>query len=124
MQTNHLSHFLLTRLLFYLLEKKAEAKGEARVVNHSSVRAWVPGTRLAKRYLGKNGGNLGGNGGRFAIPLVGPEWERYHQTKLANMVFTLALADKLEAAGSKVKSVVGHPGYAATNLQASSTGVG
>ena len=26
--------------------------------------------------------------------------------------------------GSKVKSVVGHPGYAATNLQASSTGVG
>ena len=60
MQTNHLSHFLLTRSLFYLLEKKAEAAGEARVVNHSSVRAWVPGTRLAKRYLGKNGGNLGG----------------------------------------------------------------
>ena len=60
MQTNHLSHFLLTRLLFSLLEKKAESKGEARVVNHSSQAAWVPTTRLNERNLGKNGGNLGG----------------------------------------------------------------
>ena len=61
MQTNHLSHFLLTRLLFPLLETKAEAAGEARVVNHSSMAAWYPGTRLGERYLGKNGGNLGGD---------------------------------------------------------------
>ena len=39
-------------------------------------------------------------------------------------VFTLALADKLKAAGSKVKSVVAHPGYSATNLQSSSIAMG
>lgn len=60
MQTNHLSHFLLTKLLFPLLERKAGTAGEARVVNHSSMAAWYPGTRLGERYLGKNGGNLGG----------------------------------------------------------------
>ena len=60
MQTNHLSHFLLTSLLFPSLERKAQVAGEARVVNQSSVSAWHPGTRLNKRYFGKNGGNLGG----------------------------------------------------------------
>ena len=33
MQTNHLSHFLLTKLLWPLLEKAANEKGEARVVS-------------------------------------------------------------------------------------------
>ncbi|CAJ1333076.1 unnamed protein product, partial [Effrenium voratum] len=37
MQTNHLSHFLLTKEIFPLLEKGAEQRGEARVVNHSSL---------------------------------------------------------------------------------------
>ena len=60
MQTNHLSHFLLTSLLFPLLERKSQAVGETRVVNHSSMAAWYPSTRLSKRYLGKNGGDLGG----------------------------------------------------------------
>ena len=36
-------------------------------------------------------------------------------------VFTLALAEKLKAVGSKVKSAVAHPGYAATSLQTTST---
>ena len=64
MQTNHLSHFLLTKLLLPLLEKKAETAGEARVVNHSSGAAWYPSTRLSEDYLGKNSGNLGG---RFVL---------------------------------------------------------
>ena len=39
-------------------------------------------------------------------------------------MFTLALADKIKVAGSKVKSVVAHPGYAATSLQTTSTAMG
>jgi len=62
MQTNHLSHFLLTAKLFPLLEAGAERFGDARIVNHSSFgRLHTPEKRLEERYLGPNGGNLGGN---------------------------------------------------------------
>ena len=36
MQTNHLSHFLLTRELFPLLEKSADKHGDARIVNREA----------------------------------------------------------------------------------------
>ena len=113
MQTNHLSHFLLTRELFPLLEKGAELHGEARIVNHSSVaRKGVP--TLEAKYLEANGGNLGGNGANM---LFGARWRRYGQTKLANAAFTAALHEKLNQAGSKVKALVAHPGFANTELQ-------
>ena len=66
MQTNHLSHFLLTKELFPLLERAAELRGEARVVMHSSGARKYPTGQLDAKYLGKNGGNLGGNG---CVPL-------------------------------------------------------
>ena len=37
MQTNHLSHFLLLKEIFPLLEKAAATRGEARVVHHTSL---------------------------------------------------------------------------------------
>ena len=37
MQTNHLSHFLLTKLCMPLLEKASQLRDEARIVNHSSI---------------------------------------------------------------------------------------
>jgi NAD(P)-dependent dehydrogenase (short-subunit alcohol dehydrogenase family) len=84
MQTNHLSHFLLTSILFPALEKAATSCGSARIVNHSSTSRLAPNTPLAAKYLEKmEEGSLGGHAGR---------WERYHQTKLANAVFTSALA--------------------------------
>jgi NAD(P)-dependent dehydrogenase (short-subunit alcohol dehydrogenase family) len=41
----------------------------------------------------------------------------YAQSKLANLMFGLELARRLEAAGSSVKAVSAHPGYTASNLQ-------
>lgn len=41
----------------------------------------------------------------------------YNQSKLANAVFGWELHRRLTAQGSQVRSVLAHPGYAATNLQ-------
>jgi NAD(P)-dependent dehydrogenase (short-subunit alcohol dehydrogenase family) len=71
MQTNHLSHFLLTKELFPLLLMAAELRGEARIVNHSSVAR--KGKMLEARFLWKTttSGTLGGNAS-------GAKWQRYH----------------------------------------------
>jgi NAD(P)-dependent dehydrogenase (short-subunit alcohol dehydrogenase family) len=44
-------------------------------------------------------------------------WMAYGQSKLANLLFMNELQRRLDAAGSPVRSVAAHPGYAATNLQ-------
>lgn len=113
MQTNCISHFLLTKELFPLLKKS----DDARIVNHSSMARL--GGPLEPQYFGKNGGNLGGDedgeeGGGFS----GGRWQRYHQTKLANCAFTYGLHAKLEERGiTNVKALVAHPGLSATSLQ-------
>jgi NAD(P)-dependent dehydrogenase (short-subunit alcohol dehydrogenase family) len=47
-------------------------------------------------------------------------WPAYRQSKLANLLFVLELQRRLTAAGSSVRSLAAHPGYAATNLQSHS----
>jgi hypothetical protein len=42
----------------------------------------------------RNGGNLGGDD--HGLFMDGPRWLRYRQTKLANMLFTYALHDRLQ----------------------------
>ena len=121
MQTNHLSHFLLTRELYPLLEKGADTHGEARIINHSSV-ARLSVKRLDSKYLEKNGGNLGGNGSSMIFS--GARWVRYGQTKHANAAFTAALHRKLESKSSKVKALVAHPGFANTELQVTTSAFG
>ncbi len=121
MQTNHLSHFLLTQELMPLLELAAESAGEARVVNHSSVARLRPSKVLMAQYLERNGGNLGGDGTRVQNMMFGgPRWMRYNQSKLANAAFTAALHHRFRESGSKVMALVAHPGYAATHLQQTS----
>ena len=121
MQTNHLSHFLLTRELMPLLEIAAEARGESRVANHSSVARMAPSKKLQAKYLEANGGDLGGDGsGIQNMMFNGPRWQRYNQSKLANAAFTAALHHRLQASGSKVKALVAHPGLANTQLQQTS----
>lgn len=113
MQTNVLSHFLLTKALFPLLKKSEQA----RIVNHSSMaRLGLP---LEMKYFGDNGGDLGGDGTEEENnSFQGPRWSRYHQTKLANAVFTYALKEKLAAANvTNVLPLVAHPGLALTQLQ-------
>lgn len=120
MQTNVISHFLLTRELMPLLK----ASAAARVVNHTSMARLGPD--LEPRYFGRNGGDLGGDGtdadnARFS----GPRWARYHQTKLANCAFTYALKRRLEAAGvDHVAVLLAHPGLAATSLQTTTAETG
>jgi NAD(P)-dependent dehydrogenase (short-subunit alcohol dehydrogenase family) len=47
-------------------------------------------------------------------------WRSYGQSKLANLLFTAELQRRLSEAGSPVRALAAHPGYAATNLQSQS----
>lgn len=119
MQTNHLSHFLLTAEVFPLLQTAARLRGEARVVNHSSGARKFPAQVVEQKYLERNGGNLGGDASGMG-PFSGGRWVRYQQTKLANVVFTYAMRDRLQSKGgdfAKIKTFCAHPGLSATNLQ-------
>jgi NAD(P)-dependent dehydrogenase (short-subunit alcohol dehydrogenase family) len=95
--TNHLGHFALTGLLIGGME----GREDARVVTLSSG---------AHRFGRIAFGNLGGDRHYF-------RWRAYGQSKLANLVFALELDRRLREAGSTVKSLAAHPGWAATNLQ-------
>jgi NAD(P)-dependent dehydrogenase (short-subunit alcohol dehydrogenase family) len=92
--TNHLGHFALTNLLLPHVTD--------RVVTLSSS-------------LHRSG----------VIELEDLNWQRrpysangaYAQSKLANLLFTLELQRRLTEAGSRVRALAAHPGWAATNLQ-------
>jgi NAD(P)-dependent dehydrogenase (short-subunit alcohol dehydrogenase family) len=96
--TNHLGHFALTGLLLGHVLRTPDS----RVVNVAS---------LAHR--------------RGAIDFDDLQWSSkkydrmlaYAQSKLANLLFTLELQRRLEAAASSTIAVSAHPGWTATNLQ-------
>lgn len=121
MQTNHLSHFLLSKELFPLLEASSKECGDARIVQHSSLaRHGTVNKTLEEKYFSKQekDGMLGG----FSedSPVGGPQWERYSQTKLANSVFCQCLNNKISASTDENKknilSLCAHPGLSKTNL--------
>jgi NAD(P)-dependent dehydrogenase (short-subunit alcohol dehydrogenase family) len=92
--TNHLGHFALTGLLL--------PKITDRVVTLSS----------AAHRMGKIGlDDLNWNRRRYR------RWAAYGQSKLANLMFAFELQRRLSAAGSPVRSLAAHPGYASTDLQ-------
>jgi NAD(P)-dependent dehydrogenase (short-subunit alcohol dehydrogenase family) len=116
MQCNHLSHWLLIRALTPCLEKAAGAKGEARVVLHSSGAALSQfGTgRIAPLdacYLGKEALPADGVGDSN-----GARARRYQQSKLVLLVAGTALSEELVASGSAVKVLMANPGAAATGF--------
>jgi NAD(P)-dependent dehydrogenase (short-subunit alcohol dehydrogenase family) len=120
MQTNVISHFLLTKELFPLLRNSKAS----RIVNHSSMARL--GGPLDIKYFEKNGGNLGGDGNEEEdARFQGPRWERYHQTKLANCAFTYGLKKKLDDAKiNNITPLLAHPGLAQTNLQVTTAAQG
>lgn len=92
--TNHLGHFALTNLLLpHLTDRVVTVSSQAHRRGH--------------------------------IDLADPNWNTrpynasgaYGQSKLANLLFTLELQRRLTAAGSRLRAVAAHPGWAATNLQ-------
>jgi len=97
--TNHLGHFALTGLL---LEKLAAAGDDARIVTVSSTMHRIGRIRFDDLQWTR--------GYR--------KWRAYGQSKLANLLFAYELQRRLEAAGADLRSLAAHPGYAATNLQA------
>lgn len=120
MQVNHLSHALLLTLLQPSLEAAAAARGDARIVSHSSGARFLPlGSRKfgGKHFEKSAPGQLGGNAGTMTMmSFMGPQITRYGHSKLANTVYTMALHDALRANGSKIKSLGAEPGLASTSL--------
>jgi NAD(P)-dependent dehydrogenase (short-subunit alcohol dehydrogenase family) len=95
--TNHLGHFALTAQLIGAME----GRSDARVVTLSSGAHRMG--RIDFDDLQRERGYS--------------RWRAYGQSKLANLLFAMELDRRLRAAGSAVKSLAAHPGYAATNLQ-------
>ena len=104
---NHIGHFLLTSLLF----DKLDQSYETRVVNVSSLAG-----KLAEADIFFDNLNFEGtyNDGPGFMGL--PGMLAYSQSKLANILFTMALRDRCAAAGKRVKAVVAHPGASNTDL--------
>jgi len=117
MQTNHLSHFLLTKLLLPSLRAASGSRGEVRIVGHSSLcRGTNPSVcggdqENDTHYLRSAPSSLGGN----SFPA---SRERYHQSKLANIVFAMALHSKFASAPSysNFKALSAAPGFSDTSL--------
>jgi NAD(P)-dependent dehydrogenase (short-subunit alcohol dehydrogenase family) len=95
--TNLLGHFALTGRLIGAMQGRADARVVTVSSNaHKMGRINFDDLQSERRYR---------------------RWSAYAQSKLADLSFALELDRRLHAAGSDVKSLAAHPGYAATNLQ-------
>lgn len=92
--TNHLGHFALTNLLLPQITDRVVTLSSAYHKAGTIVLDDLNWDRRSYR-----------------------RWAAYGQSKLANLLFTLELQRRLQAAGSTVRATAAHPGYAATNLQ-------
>jgi NAD(P)-dependent dehydrogenase (short-subunit alcohol dehydrogenase family) len=91
--TNHLGHFALTGLLLPRIQDRVVAISSG---GHRIGRINFDDLQSERSYR---------------------RWPAYGQSKLANLLFMYELQRRLDAAGSPLRSVAAHPGYAATNLQ-------
>jgi NAD(P)-dependent dehydrogenase (short-subunit alcohol dehydrogenase family) len=96
--TNHLGHFALTNLLLPRITERVVTVASGA---HRGAKVDLDDLSWERREF-KN-------------------WAAYGQSKLANLLFTLELERRLRAAGSPMRALAAHPGYAATNLQSATT---
>jgi NAD(P)-dependent dehydrogenase (short-subunit alcohol dehydrogenase family) len=92
--TNHLGHFALTNLLLPHVTDRVVTVASTM---HRAGRIALDDLNWRTRPYSATGA--------------------YGQSKLANLLFTLELQRRLTAAGSPVRALAAHPGWAATNLQ-------
>ncbi len=104
---NHLGHFYLTSLLM----DRLEAAGDARIVNVSSLAAKYPKADIFFDNL-----NFEGNYEEGFDFMGLPGMLAYSQSKLANVLFTMELNDRLAAAGKDIRAIAAHPGASNTDL--------
>ncbi|KAJ3322560.1 hypothetical protein HDV06_002937 [Boothiomyces sp. JEL0866] len=103
--TNHLGHFYFTELLLPVLEKSGTKDEPSRVVNLASLAAVL--------FAPKSGILFDDISGEKCYN----SWERYGQSKLANILYTVELNNRMKKEGKHVVAVSLHPGnIAATNL--------
>jgi NAD(P)-dependent dehydrogenase (short-subunit alcohol dehydrogenase family) len=96
---NHLGHFALTGLLLNLIL----ATAGARIVNvSSSMHHRGSGTIDFDNVNAEKGYNAR---------------EAYSQSKLANLLFTLELNERMQEHGAAAMATAAHPGWTVTNLQ-------
>lgn len=96
--TNHLGHFALTGRLMPLLTSAPRARVvvvSSVIVNHAQIDL----------------GDLSFDRRPYR------RWAAYGQSKLANLMFALELARRLDTARSGVAAIAAHPGGTATDLQ-------
>ncbi len=95
--TNHLGHFALTARLIDMMEAREDARVVAlSSIAHKTGRINFDDLQSQRSYK---------------------RWSAYGQSKLADLMTAFELDRRLRAAGSTIKSLGAHPGYAATNLQ-------
>ncbi|MEU7061061.1 oxidoreductase [Streptomyces sp. NPDC046197] len=93
--TNHLGHFALTNLLLpHITDRVVTVSSGAHRWGDNVIH--FDDLNLTARYTPQRA---------------------YAQSKLANLLFTLELQRRLTGAGSRVRALAAHPGWAATNLQ-------
>ena len=105
--TNHLGHFALTNLLLPKITDPGRAGGKSGSV------ACVASTAHRMGHIDL--ADLNWEHKRYQ------QWPAYGQSKLANLLFVLELQRRLSAAGSAVRALAAHPGWARTNLQGHSS---
>lgn len=92
--TNYLGHYALTGLILDRIDERVVTMSS---LMHKSARLDVDDLNWKRRKYNR--------------------WTAYGDSKLADLMLALDLADRLERSGSAKMSLAAHPGYAATDLQ-------